>query len=56
MSERLIIDGNAVYEIDEDCMMQQGMRRRGTRQRRRQPDWQSAELAGGQKTGKEPSK
>jgi len=33
MSERLIIDGNAVYEIDEDCMRQQEARRRG-RQRR----------------------
>ena len=28
MSERLIIDGNAVYEIDEDCLRQQEARRR----------------------------
>lgn len=24
MAERLIIDGNAVYEIDEDCMRRMG--------------------------------
>lgn len=34
MSERLVIDGNAVYEIDEDCMRQQDVKRRG-RQRAR---------------------
>ncbi len=38
MSERLIIDGNAVYEIDEDCLRQQEARRRG--QRRGRGDWQ----------------
>ena len=34
MSERLIIDGNAVYEIDEDCLRQQEERRQSGRQRR----------------------
>ena len=29
MSERLIIDGNAVYEIDEDCKRQQEARKSG---------------------------
>ena len=28
MPSRLIIDGNAVYEIDEDCMKKQGDRRK----------------------------
>lgn len=26
MSRKLIIDGNAVYEIDEDCMLRQRVR------------------------------
>ncbi|MCI8515981.1 MAG: hypothetical protein HFG75_03760 [Hungatella sp.] len=34
MSERLIIDGNAVYEIDEDCLRQQEARRQMGRLRR----------------------
>lgn len=33
MSTRLIIDGNAVYEIDEDCLECQ-MRRNGLQQRK----------------------
>ncbi len=41
MSERLIIDGNAVYEIDEDCLRQQEARRRGRGgQRRGRGEWQ----------------
>lgn len=39
MATRLIIDGNAVYEIDEDCLeYKRGNRRKGT--------------AGGLKSGK----
>lgn len=34
MSERLVIDGNAVYEIDEDCMKQQEAKRRSRQHRR----------------------
>ena len=34
MSERLIIDGTAVYEIDEDCLRQQEERRLSGRPRR----------------------
>ena len=34
MSERLIIDGNAVYEIDEECMKKQEERRQMGRPRR----------------------
>ena len=49
MSERLVIDGNAVYEIDEDCMRQQEARRRG-RQRGR-GDCQACQKKG-QKTNK----
>ena len=26
MSRKLIIDGNAVYEIDEDCMLRKSVR------------------------------
>lgn len=40
MASRLIIDGNAVYEIDEECMMkkkkQEEERRRQIEQRRNQ--------------------
>lgn len=34
MSERLIIDGNAVYEIDEECLKRQEERRQMGRPRR----------------------
>ena len=44
MSERLIIDGNAVYEIDEDCLRQQEARRRGRRGARRGGgEWQTCQ-------------
>ncbi len=47
MSERLIIDGNAVYEIDEDCLRQQEARRRGrTGTRRGRGDWQTCQEKG----------
>ncbi len=34
MSERLIIDGNAVYEIDEECLKKQEARKQAGRLRR----------------------
>lgn len=41
MSERLIIDGNAVYEIDEDCLRQQEARKQGCGgPRRGRREWQ----------------
>ena len=40
MSERLIIDGNAVYETDEECLMQQELKKRQGRQRRGMGEWQ----------------
>lgn len=47
MSERLIIDGNAVYEIDEDCLRQQEARRRGRNgQRRGRGEWQMCQEKG----------
>ena len=47
MSERLIIDGNAVYEIDEDCLRQQEARRRGRGgQRRGRGEWQMCQEKG----------
>ncbi|MCI8887231.1 MAG: hypothetical protein HFG70_04015 [Hungatella sp.] len=45
MSERLIIDGNAVYEIDEDCLRQQEARRRMPRQCRAVGEWQNCQEA-----------
>lgn len=32
MGTRLIIDGNEVYEIDEECLMNQGAQQRRKRQ------------------------
>lgn len=44
MSERLIIDGNAVYEIDEDCLREQEARRKGRGgQRRGRGEWQACQ-------------
>lgn len=43
MSQRLIIDGNAVYEIDEDCMRQQEEKRRQGRQCRGRMEWHSCQ-------------
>lgn len=46
MSSHLIIDGNAVYEVDEDCMKGNYMRgdwQRGSRARR---NWQRREPSG----------
>ncbi|MGC4020174.1 MAG: hypothetical protein QM793_13750 [Muricomes sp.] len=36
MKRKLIIDGNAVYEIDEDCMLKKRMD--GSRAQRQQKD------------------
>lgn len=51
MSERLIIDGNAVYEIDEDCMRQQEARKRQGRQRRGMEEWQMCQEKAGKDRG-----
>lgn len=46
MSQRLIIDGNAVYEIDEDCLRQQEAKRAarcGQRQGAARGEWQACQ-------------
>ena len=48
MSERLIIDGNAVYEIDEDCVRQQEARRQMGRSRRGMRERQICRECGGE--------
>ncbi len=30
MNRKLIIDGNAVYEVDEDCMLKKQLENKGT--------------------------
>lgn len=55
MSERLIIDGNAVYEIDEDCMMQQNTRAKTGGQRRRRGEWPNGNQKSCREQGKENS-
>lgn len=32
MSRKLIIDGNAVYEIDEECMLKRQLNEKGDRE------------------------
>lgn len=52
MSERLIIDGNAVYEIDEDCLHQQEAKRKGRGGQRRaggRGEWQVCQESGKEK-------
>lgn len=50
MSERLIIDGNAVYEIDEDCMRQQEARKQMGRPRRGMGERQPCRECGAETT------